>query len=104
MAGRERRRRSCIASTLPRRVYSGTNRNRSRSRSSRPIGWRASCDRTTIQSSSTACVNSSTLRVDRVQREVVERGDPARIGRPRPHEQVAEEGERPRAVARCPAR
>src|SRR6478609_6819470 len=28
---------------------------------------------------------------DRIEGEVVERGDPARIGAPRPHEQVAEE-------------
>ena len=38
------------------------------------------------------------LATHRIQRVVVVRGHPSRIGRPRTHEQVAEEGQRPGAV------
>ena len=63
MAERGRRRRSCIASTLPRPSTPGrigTCRGRARAGRSADV---ASCDRTMIQSSSTAWVNSSALRV-----------------------------------------
>ena len=50
--------------------------------------------------SSAACAKSSALRCDRVEREVVERRDPARVRGPRPHEEVTEERERERALSR----
>ena len=79
----------------PAAAYSPSNRKRSRSGTSLPTGIRASCDSTTVQSSSTARRNSSPLTATRVEREVVERGHPARVRGPRPHAQVAEERERP---------
>src|SRR6476469_10444092 len=42
------------------------------------------------------------LDLDRIEREVVERGHPARVRRPRPHAEVAEEGEGRRAVSGAP--
>ena len=78
---------------------SGSKRKRSRSRTSRPTG----CLRLVRQDDDPVLVGGLREQLgllrDRVEREVVERGHPARVGAPRPHEQVAEEREGPGAVA-----
>ena len=77
---------------------SGCQAKRSRSGTRRPTGCRSSCESTTVQRSSAARANSVALSATRVEREVVEGRDPARVRRPRPHRDVAEERERA-----CPA-
>ena len=69
---------------------------RSRSRTSRPIGCSRSWESTIVQPSSAACGKQRRLHDDRIEREVVERGDPARVRAPRPHREVPEERQRRR--------
>ena len=71
-------------------------RKRSRSRTCRrPTGVRGSCDSTTVQPSSAACRKSAALTSTLVSGKSSKARDPARIGAPRAHEQVADEADRP---------